>query len=274
MNDIINTLRNVRGADDIIERLKASSLEARSERLAEALKSDKFEHGPADLVATYPKHVLANKDGVLMRVSLDESEDSIKFGKVEIYDVPVAPQSLAEEIIESAKVAVDSILSEDSETSTTIIASIARALDIKGDVAKQIESNVRLSSLKRDQWWNGVVAENYQGSEISIPQPHQTTDTINESQALQLSISDLLSLIVKESKNISESLKVLENKKDTHPIFLECAKDILEDLKNAILALKEVNINNLQEMKSTYEVVGLVAPRLLMGTNFLSHLAK
>src|ERR1019366_949806 len=86
---LIDTLRNVRGADDIISRLQESSLEARRDRIAEALKSEAFKDGPAEIVATYPKHVLALKEGVLMRIELVENDDSITFGKIEIYDVPV-----------------------------------------------------------------------------------------------------------------------------------------------------------------------------------------
>lgn len=270
-SSIIDTLRNVRGADDIIERLKANSLEARRDRIAEALKSPDFKDGPANLVATYPKHVLALKEGVLMRIALEESEDSIKFGKIEIFDVPAPATDIGAEIIETARAAVDAILNEDFETATPMVTSIARALDIKGNLQHQIVLDVRLRSLTRDAWWQEVVAENYEGEAVKLPLPRNNPDT---KAALTGSIDDLLGVMKAEGAELAAALTKLDAQKGVKPIFVECARDVSEDIKGAISTLLDVNRESVDEMQRVYEAVGRVAPRLVTGSKFLVRLAN
>jgi len=278
---IIDSLRNVRGADDIIERLKSNSLEARRDRIAEALKSPDWKDpvtgasiGPAKLEATYPKHVLASKDGVLMRVALDEDENSIKFGRVEIYDLPVPASDIGAEIMETARVAVDAILSEDLNEAKPMVASIARALDIKGTLQTQIESEVRLRALTRKAWWDGVVSENYEGDEVGIPQPREVSEGGDVKAALAGSVDDLLGLIKNEAAETLRAIQKLDERKDVPAIYVECARDISEDIKTAISALANVNRESQEDLKHVYETVGLVAPRLIKGSKFLVALAN
>lgn len=270
--DLIDSLRNVRGAEDIISRLKAGSLEARRERISDALKSESFEHGPAELVATYPKHVVAQREGVLMRISLDESEDAIRFGKVEIYHVPVPATDIGAEILATANAAVDSILAEDMEAVTPMVASIARALDIKGNLQQQIEADVRLRFLTRDAWWQDVVAENFEG-EVNLPQP-RSLDGVDEKTLLVGSLDDMLSVIRTEAAEATRALKKLAERKDVLPVYVECANDICEDIKSAITALIDVDRDSAEEMQKVYSTVERVAPRLIQGSKFLVQLAN
>ena len=84
---IIETLRTVRGADDVIERLKAGSLEARRDRIAEALSKPEWKDestgiaGPLRLIGTYSHHALAEKDGVIVRIALKEDEEENRIWK-------------------------------------------------------------------------------------------------------------------------------------------------------------------------------------------------
>lgn len=282
MSDItstIETLRNSRGADDIIERLKAGSLEARRERIAEALNDSNWKdsvtnepYGPVDLIGTYTHHALVSKSGMVMRVELKEDDNVIKLGKVEIFDVPVPATDIGAEIIETARMAVDAIISENIDTATPMITSIARALDIKGNLQRQIESDVRLRSLTRDAWWQDVVSENYTGTEVTIPSAR--TDGGDAKSLLIGSIDDLLSIIKTEASEAARAIQKLSDRKDLHAIYTECARDISDDLKNAITALSDVDREQQSEMQTVYETVGHVAPRLIQGSKFLVQLAN
>src|SRR5690606_21713333 len=85
---IIETLRASRGEVDLVQKLKEGSLEARRERLAKALRDPAWEAGPAELIATYPHHVAARKDGVIMRIPITEDADAIRLGRPEIFSIP------------------------------------------------------------------------------------------------------------------------------------------------------------------------------------------
>lgn len=274
---IIETLRSVRGADDIIERLKNGSLEARRDRIAEALSKPEWKDeasgisGPLRLISTYSHHVIAEKQGVIVRIALKEDEDAIQFGKVEIFDVPVPATDIGAEIFETARTAVDAILSEDLETAAPMISSIARALDIKGNLAAQIESDVRLRSLTRNAWWQEVVTENYQGGEVTLPKPR--TEGEDKKSLLAGSIDDLLSFVKTEAAEALRAIQTL-SERNVHAVFVECANDISEDLKNAITALMNVNRESPDEMQRVYETVELVAPRLVKGAKFLIQMAN
>jgi len=269
-NTLINSLRNVRGADDIISRLQSNSLEARRDRIAEALLSSDFKEGPAELVATYPKHVLAIREGVLMRISLDEDEDKISFGKIEIYDVPLPAADIGSEIMETAKAAVDFIIDENQHSLNPMIISIANALDIKGNLHNQIESDVRLRSLSRVAWWQEVVEESYK-EEVNLPLQVQGE---NPTLALSTSLDDLTNVIRLEAVLTTKSLTKLQERKDILPIYVDLAQDICEDMKTALLALTNVSRDSMEDMQKVYSTVGLVAPRLVKGSKFLNNLSN
>jgi hypothetical protein len=275
---IIETLRSVRGVDDIIERLKSGSLEARHDKIAEALNKPEWKDeasgitGPLRLIGTYSHHVLAEREGVIVRIALKEDDEKIEFGKVEIFDVPVPATDIGAEIFETAKAAADAILSDSLDVAAPMISSIARALDIKGNLASQIESEVRLRSLTRNAWWQEVVTENYEGTEIELPKPR--TEGEDKKSQLTGSVDDLLSLIKTEAAEALRAIQSLSERKNVHAVFVECANDISEDLKNAITALVTVDRENLDEMQRVFETVGLVAPRLLMGAKFLVQMAN
>ena len=153
-----------------------------------------------------------------------------------------------------------------------MISSIANALDIKGNLAAQIESDVRLRSLTRNSWWQEVVAENYEGAEIELPKPR--TEGEDKKSLLTGSIDDLLSFIKNEAAEALRAIQNLSERKNVHSVFIECANDISEDLKNAITALMSVNRENPDEMQHVFEAVELVAPRLLKGAKFLVQMAN
>lgn len=267
---IIETLRAARGEVDIITKLKEGSLETRRDRIAEALSKNDWEGGPAELVATYPHHVVARKDGTLMRVQVIESEGQLKLGKADIFESATPAEDIGEEVLATARVAAELVLKEDFAAATPMIRGIAGTLDVKGDLQRRLSMAVQLKSLGRKTWWQETVSESY-AAKLDLPAPVEGADQL---QAMSESLNSLLGIIKENSASAVTALKTLSEANKKPSGALECASDIAEDLKSAVNILNGVNRDDLEEMSRVYEEVKRVVPRLLAGINFLKDLTK
>jgi len=270
---IIETLRAARGEVDLVTKLKEGSLESRRERIVEALKSGDWEGGPAELVATYPHHVVARKDGALMRVQVTESEDGFKFGKVDVFSLPMPAEDIGAELMATAQVAAELVLKEDYEAATPMIRGIAGTLDVKGDLHRRLSMAVQIKSLGRKTWWQDTISEQFAGEEVELPSPAESK-LADASAALAESIDRLLSIVKESSINAVAALKLFSETTGNHNGADDCAADIAEDLKTAMTILNGVNRDDLDEMTRVFEEVKRAVPRLLAGVNFLTHLTK
>ena len=267
--NIAETLREARGEVDLITKLKEGSLEARRDRIAEALQDPKWDGAPADLVASYLHHVIARKEGILMRVPVNEDDGIISFGKADIYSVPPPVADIGTEVMETAKAAVDFLLKEDFESATPMIRGIVGALDVKGDLQRRLSMAVQLKSLGRKTWWQETISEQF-SAEVEVPDVFQSDDASEMAEA----VNALRSLVKQGAAHAVDALKELHNEGTSNTGAIECANDIAEDLKSALSILNSVDKNNLVEMCQVHEEVRQVVPRLLAGINFLTHLTR
>lgn len=272
-SSIIETLRAARGEVDLVTKLKEGSLESRRERLAEALKSGDWDGGPAELVATYPHHVVARKDGALMRVQVTESDGGFKFGKVDVFSLPMPAEDLGEELMATAQVAAELVLKENYEAATPMIRGIAGTLDVKGDLHRRLSMAVQIKSLGRKTWWQDTISEQFAGSAIDLPSPSESKQE-DRAAALAESVDRLLSIVKESSINAVAALKLFTETTGGFEGAADCAADIAEDLKAAMTILNGVNRDDVDEMSRVFEEVKRVVPRLLAGVNFLTHLTK
>lgn len=267
---IIETLRAARGEVDLISKLKEGSLESRRERLVAALASEDWDGGPAELVASYPHHVVARKAGTLMRVQVSESDGQLKLGKVDIFEMATPAEDIGAELMETAKAAAELVLKENYEAATPMIRGIAGTLDVKGDLQRRLSQAVQLKTLGRKTWWQDTISEQF-STTLDLPAP--STDK-EPAQGLGESIDHLLGIIKESSTNAVTALKTLSEASTRHAGAIECASDIAEDLKSAVTILSGVNRDDADEMSRVFEEVKRVVPRLLAGINFLTHLTK
>lgn len=264
-SDIISSLRTARNAEDTLSILRGSSLEARADRIREALADPTWAAGPADLIATYPKHALCAKDGVLMRVALKEEDGKIEFGKVEVHEIPEPVGDVGAEVMETAKVAVEHILAEDYEQATPLVASIANAMNFSGNLRAKLRTEVAKRSIQRDAWWHHVVAEKLgEDAKVEIPAP---SDDVVES------IKNLKSALIETAKHVAVSINLLSDDEDVQPALEAAAKDISTDLKYAIEALSGADLDDIPAAQGVYEGVASMAGHLMLGAKFLSGLA-
>lgn len=265
---IISVLRTARqaGGDDRLTLLRAGSLETRREKLIEALQDPDWAGSPAQLIATFSHHALAMRDGTLMRVKVEDQEDgSITLGKVEVYDIQEPVGDIASEVMETAKAAVDLIMGEDYETATPLVASIANALGFKGDLRRQIRTEIAKRSVQRDAAWHKVVREAVGAdATIELPAPREGD--------LGGTLDDLHEALSAAAKTAALALKKLAEM-DAPPMEAT-ARDIAADLRYAIEALTTVSRQDEDEMAGVYEGVANMAGHLLMGARFLEGLAE
>lgn len=266
---IAEALREARGETDLISKLKEGSLEARRARIAAALQSEDWDGGPADLIASYPHHVIARKEGVLMRIPVSEENGVITFGKPDIYSIPTPPADIGAEVMETAKSAVELVMKEDFSGATPMIRGIVGALDVKGDLHRRLSMAVQLKSLGRKTWWQETISEQF-ASNIDVPEPIKA----GELDKIVEAIDNLSKLLKENSAKAVEALKRLHDRPEVNTGATECAGDIAEDLKSAISVLNDVNRKDIEEMLQVHEEVRQVVPRLLAGINFLSHLTR
>jgi len=269
---IVDALRSVRGTDDVLSRLKSESLEARRDRIAEALAKPDWAGGPAELVATYPLHALANKNGTLLRVRVNEDKSGkITFDKPEVFSIPMPVADAATEVMETAKAAVDKILDGKLDEATPMVATIANALHTSGDLQQKITTEIAKRSIARDAWWHTVVGE--QMEKLGRKVESVTLDNPADAESLARAVDSLQSSLIEAAGMASAAMKTLDERTDTPEAITAAAKDIAADLKYALQALAGARREDPAELQGVYEGVGAVAGQLRLGAQFLATLA-
>ena len=269
---VIDILRSARGAqDEVLTKLKASSMEARRDRIAQAVESSDWSGGPATLVATFERHALVTKDGAQLRVRVTESDDhKITLDRVEVYALPQPTPDVVSEVFETAKSAVDLILSENFTDATPMVAAVANAIYTSGDLHRRISTEVAKRSINRSAWWHQVVREHMEKvgpvEPILIAAP-------NTEESLGAAVGTLKALLIDEARIAAKAVSKLAENKATQSSIVESAREIAADLKYAIQALSNVSSTNVEEMTGIYEGVGAVANQLRLGARFLASLS-
>jgi len=269
---VIETLRTARRASDMLTRLQEGSLDGIVKRIGEALGSDDWSHGPADIRATFGRvtHVIAtNKKGETVRVHVSEDDEKIVLGRVDVHDVAVPSLDIASEMLETARAASIALL-EDDDASGPMLRSMVRALDVRGDLNRRINLELDIQGLHRNRWYHDVVSENFTG-EIDLPALTQegevTSQNVNEALT---TLADFLSGELSEAVSSLTKARALSDRR----VVEEAASAIVEDVKHAIRALKGANRQDQDEMVRVYETVTAVTGRLVAGTRFLSQLVE
>jgi len=265
---LITLLRGARQADDVVGRLREGSLEARRDKIAEAVASPEWAAGPAQLISTYQRHAIVERNGALMRVEIIDSDGEIELGKVEVFQVATPVNDIGAEVMETAEAAVGLIMAEDYEGATPLVASIANALSYKGDLQLQITTEVARRGVQRDAWWHQVVTERM-GTEGLVTGLASLDET-----DLPASV-DRLKLAIAETATVAQAaIKTLGADEDALPEIEEAAQDIAADLKYAIQALSTVDREDVAAMKGVFEGVNSTAGYLYLGAKFLKALAE
>jgi hypothetical protein len=265
-NQVLDQLRAARAADDTISRLKENSWESQRTTLVRMVESPNWRFGPAELLATFPHHLVA-KDPAGNVVQVEWFQDSetgkTTLGRAAVYESSTPVADLGHEVMETARVAVDSILDEDYDGSASMIASIAEALDAGGDLQRQINNEVTVRSLTRDAWWHGVVGLR-EGIEEQVPAP---VDDV------QRSVTDLLAFLKEQASALSLAARQLDTTEKATDIEA-LARDIAEDVERAVSALLNLDRRATDEVVAVYEAVMAATPRLLNGIAFLTELSE
>lgn len=263
---IIERLRTVRHADDVLTALREGSHEARRDRIVEALNDPEFQAGPAELLYTYPHHVVCKRDDIVMRVRVHESEDgAIRLGNVEVHSIPDAAPDVAEEVMKTAQAAVPFILDEDFESARPLVAGIANALSYKGDLRERVMGEVARRTVNRNAWWHKVARE-FLGESFQPELPDGSGTVIENVANLRAFLTDLAS-------QASTALSKLDEAK-IGPSIEAAAEQIAEDIKYAIQALNRVQVTEDQaELAGVYQGVHELSENLALGVQFLASLA-
>lgn len=268
---IADALRSVRGHDDVLTKLKADSLEARHERIAEALAKPDWVGGPAQLVATYTHHALAEKDGTLLRVKVTEQAGKIRFDKPEVFKLPLPPADVAREVMETALVAVDRLMAGQVAEATPMVAEIANALHTSGDLRRQITCEVAKRSVNRAAWWHTVVSEHME--KIGLLTQESQVEVPAELAQLVAAADALKANLIESASGAAISIKRLGAQENLPESISVAAKDIATDLKWSIQALAQTDPGDHDELQGVFEGVSRVAPKLRLGAQFLATLA-
>lgn len=263
---VVENLRASRQVDDILSRLQANSWENQRRELVKLVESPNWKYGPAELLATFSHHLLVKSPaGEIVQVEWKFNPDDFNYelGRATVHKSPQPVSDLGFEVMETAKAAVDLILAEDFDGVQPMIASMAEALDARGDLQRQIQNDVTVRSLKRAAWWHSVVGER-DGIEEGLPQPRTEGE-----DAIGRSIDDLLAFLKNAGRRLAESVRVLEARQELDRGVESLTQDIAEDVRRAIDALINVNRSDFEEAVQIYEAVMSAVPQLLNGIAYL-----
>jgi len=265
-NQVLDQLRASRAADDTISRLRENSWEVQRKRLVNLVESASWRYGPAELLATFPHHLVAkDPSGNVVQVewSVDD-EGKLTLGHAVVHESSTPVADLGHEVMETAKAAVDKILDEDFSAATPMIASITEALDAGGNLQRQINTEVTVRSLTRDAWWHTVVGLR-EGIEGQVPAP--------VSEDYQRSTTDLLVFLKEQASVLSVAARQLDGS-DYAMDIESLARDVAEDVGRAVSALMDLDRRDEAEVIKVYEAVMTATPQLLNGIAFLSELTQ
>lgn len=264
---VVDALRASRNADDTLSKLRENSWENRRSNLVALVEAANWRHGPAALLATFDHHVVAKSpNGALIQVEWStDSDGNYKLGRSVVHETNTPVADLGQELMETARSAVDHILNEDFDTAQPMIVTIAEALDVGGDLQRRVNNEVTLRSLTRNAWWHHVVGIR-EDVEARIPAPQ-----IEGDDCVAKSIHEMLSFLKEAAAEASDAIRALaqtDYAKDIETL----ARDVAEDTERAITALMGADTTKDNESLQLYEAVMSAAPRLLNGIEFLKSL--
>jgi hypothetical protein len=265
-NAVVDQLRAARSADDVLSRLRANSWETKRTSLLRMIESSEWKFGPAELVATFAHHVLAKApNGDVVQVEWSEGENGqVYLGRAVVHESSTPVADIGYEVMQTARAAVDKILDEDYEGALPMIAGIAEALDVRGDLQRQISNEVLIQSLTRRAWWHDVIGIQEDTAEKL---PDLNTEDV------QRSATDLLAFLKEQATALSLSTRQLGSK-TLRPEIETLATDVAEDVQRAITALLNLDRRQSGEVTKIYEAVMTAAPQLLSGIAYLKKLSE
>lgn len=262
---VVDQLRAARSADDVLSRLRENSWETRRHALVRMVESPEWKFGPAELLATFDHHVLAKApNGDIVQVEWSAADGRVHLGRATIHESATPVSDLGFEVMETARSAVDKILDEDFDGVTPMITSIAEALDVRGDLQRQISNEVLIQSLTRRAWWHDVVGLQEDSAEKL---PALNTDDV------QRAATDMLAFLKEQAAALSSSTRQLGTR-SLRPEEETLATDIAEDVQRAITALLNLDRRQVGEVTKIYEAVMTAAPQLLSGIAYLKQLSE
>jgi len=267
---VVDALRASRNADDVFSRLRENSWERRRETLVALVEASDWKHGPAELLATFDHHaVVKSANGSLVQVEwLVDDDGDFSIGRSVVHETNTPVADLGQELMETARSAVDLISSGQLEEAQIMITTIAEALDVRGDLQRRINTEVTVRSLTRDAWWHQAVPQ-LEGLENVIPMPRTEGDDI-----IAKSVNDLLIFLKESAVEAIEAMRLLADS-DVEKDIETLAQDVAEDVERAISALMSTESTSQEdEALQVYEAVMTAAPRLLSGIEFLKELAS
>lgn len=262
---VVDQLRAARSADDVLSRLRENSWETHRSALVRMVESTEWKFGPAELLATFDHHVLAKtSNGNIVQVEWSAADGRIHLGRASVHESATPVADLGYEVMETARSAVDKILDEDFDGATPMITSIAEALDVRGELQRQIVNEVLVQSITRRAWWHDVV-----GLQEDAAEKLSTLSTDD----VQRAATDLLAFLKEQASVLSTSARQLGTK-SPKPEVETLASDIAEDVQRAVTALLNLDRRQVAEVQKIYEAVMTAAPQLLSGIAYLKKLSE
>lgn len=264
---VVDQLRAARSADDAYTRLRENSWETSRTTLLRMIESSNWRYGPAELVATFDHHLLAKSpNGDIVQVEWARDDDGgVALGRAVVHETSTPVADLGFEVMETARHAVDHILDEEFDKATPMITSITEALDVGGELQRQISNEVLVRSLTRHAWWHDVV-EMEENVHESLPEA-----TIDD---IQKSTTDLLVFLKEQATELSISTRQLDANNSIKPEVESLATDVAEDIQRAISALMNLDRRRIVEVTKIYEAIMTATPQLLSGIAFLKTLSE
>ncbi len=264
---VIEQLRTARRADDALSHLREGSQEARRDRIASALTHPDFSAGPAELLYTFPHHAVCQRDGIVMRVRVHESKDGeITLGNVEVHEIPDAVPDVVEEVMATARAAVPMILADDADAARPLVAGIANALSVRGDLRRRVQMEMARRTVGRRAWWHSVVRSHLGENTKTDELPLASGSVAEDADALRAFLEHL-------ALETSASLTAL-SEQTLAPAIESVATSIADDLKYSIQALAGANREDEIELSGAFEGVRAMAENLVLGARFLATLTN
>jgi hypothetical protein len=264
-NRLIDALRAARSADDTISRIQESSLETRIGSLEKLLTKTAL--GPAELIGAYGSvgHVVARTPGGVSfrsNVFTDKNGD-VRLGEaVEVFDVSLPSTDIADEVMETAKAAVDGLLSGDVESITPMVEAIARTMNIKGDLSSKIRLQVNRLAIAGDRPWYAEIAESVVPGEIDVP-------SIPESGCGPEGFAEVFESIRSLIEDDYDQVVPMVEGADLSGAPLVLAHDVMRDAGRVLSLLGDADITDVEESTSVYEAVRARAGDLVRGLRYL-----
>lgn len=273
-SNIIESLRAARNVNDSVSKLRENSWENTRLKLLNIVESPNWKYGPAELIATFDKHIVCKApSGNLIQVEWElDTNSNIQFKNTTVYETTTPVSDLGRELMETAKAAVELIINKDYTAASPMIESIAAALDSKGELSRRVAIEINLRALNRSSWWHKVVESSLESEEVSASISEIPETNIESEEFITKSVNDLLCFLKNKVAETSNSLRKLYNVE--HAKYVESfAVELASDLHRSTNLLMQINNKNLDETIAIYETIVTQVPKLVMGVKLLNKLA-